>query len=174
MVTNRLESLNGTVSPTRADGDPSEETMTESKIVDGRALLQMRLEPIPSDAAGCRTWNNHFIVQLGKLDISGEGTLHEWISAAFNAWSDSDWSDELEQSGQVPRSDSWLASELSSRKTLKQCPDLEQDLQAYIELCTRACVAPKGRRILAIVSRYFDLDRMRGSVITASTLFQID
>ena len=82
--------------------------------------------------------------------------------------------EELEQSGQVPRLDSWLASELSSPKTLKQCPDLEQDVQAYIELCTRSCVAPKGRRILAIVSRYFDLDCMRGSVIAASTLLQIE
>ena len=175
MITNRLESLNGTVSPTRrVDGDPSEETMTERKIVDGRALLQMRLEPIPSDAAGFRSWKNHVIVQLGKPDIFGEGTLHEWISAAFNAGSDPDLLDELEQSGQVPRLGSWLASELSSPKTLKQCPDLEQDVQAYIELCTRACVAPKGRRILAIVSRYFDLDSMRGSVITPSTLFQIE
>ena len=89
MITNRLENLNGTVSPTRrVDGDLSEETMTERKIVDGRAILQMRREPIPSDAAGFRTSKNHFIVQLGKLDISGEGTLHEWISAAFNAGSD--------------------------------------------------------------------------------------
>ena len=71
-------------------------------------------------------------MQLGKLDISGEGTLHEWISAAFNAGSGPDLLDELEQSGQVPRLDSWLASELSSPKTLKQCPDLEQDAQAYI------------------------------------------
>ena len=115
MITNRLESLNGTVSPTRrVDGDPGEETMTERKIVDGGALLQMRLEPIPSDAAGFRSWKNHFIVQLGKLDISGEGTLHEWISAAFNAGSDPDLLDEREQSGQVPLLDSWVASELSS------------------------------------------------------------
>ena len=47
-------------------------------------------------------------------------------------------------------------------------------MQACIELCTRSFVTPKGRRILAIVSRYFDLDRMRGSVIRASTLFQIE
>ena len=88
MITKRLENLNGTVSPTRrVDGDPSDEIMTERKIVDGRALFQMRLEPIPSDAADFRTWKNHFIVQLGQLDISGEGTLHEWISAAFNSGS---------------------------------------------------------------------------------------
>ena len=51
MITNRLENLNGTVSPTRrVDDDPSDEIMTERKIVDSRAFLQMRLEPMPS---GC-------------------------------------------------------------------------------------------------------------------------
>ena len=49
LITNRLENLNGTVSPTRrVDDDPSDETMTERKIVDSRALLHLRLEPIPS------------------------------------------------------------------------------------------------------------------------------
>ena len=117
LTTNRLENLNGAVSPTRVEDDPSDETMTERKIVDSRVLLHLRLEPIPSDAAGFRTWKNHFVVQLGKLDISGEGILPEWISAAFNSGSDPDFLDGLEQSGQVPRLDSWLASELSSPKT---------------------------------------------------------
>ena len=66
LITNRLENLN----------DPSNEAMTERKIVDSRALLHLRLEPIPSDAAGFRTWKNHVVVQLGKLDMSGEGILH--------------------------------------------------------------------------------------------------
>ena len=153
LITNRLENLNGTVSLTRrVDDDPSDETVTERKIVDSRALLHLRLEPIPSDAAGFRTLKNHFVVQLGKLDISGEGILHEWIAAAFNSGSDPGLLEGLDHSGQVLRLDSWLASELSSPKTLKQCPDLEQDVQAYIELCTRSFVAPRGRRILAIVS----------------------
>ena len=173
LITNRLENLNGTVSPTRrVDDDPSDETLTERKIVDSKALLHLRLEPIPSDAAGFRTWKNHFVVQLGNLDsldISGEGILHEWIAAAFNSGSDPDLLEGCDQSGQVPRLGSWLAPELSSPKTLKQGPDLEQNVQTYIELCTRSFVTPKGRRILAIVSRYFDLDRMRGSVITASS-----
>ena len=54
--TDRLENLKGTVSPTRrVDDDPGDETMTERKIVDSRALLQLRLKPIASDAAGFRT-----------------------------------------------------------------------------------------------------------------------
>ena len=95
-------------------------------------------------------------------------------SAAFNSGSDPDVLDGLGQSGRVPRLDSWLASELSSLKTLKQCPDLEQDVQAYIELCTRFVCRADGSPNPAIVSRYFDLDRMRGSGITASTLFQTE
>ena len=113
-------------------------------------------------------------MQRGELDISGEGIFHEWISAAFNSGPGPDLLDGLEQSGQVPHLHSWLALELGFPKTFNQCPDLEQDVQAYTELCTCWFVAPRGRRNLAIVSRYVDLDRMRGSVITASTLFQIE
>ena len=98
--------------------------MTERKIVDGRALLQMRLEPIPSDAAGFRTWKNRFIVQLGKLDISGEGTLHEWISAAFNAGPDPDLLDELEQSGQPPTNPSPAVPKVSLLRQRRRKPRL--------------------------------------------------
>ena len=112
-------------------------------------------------------------MQLGKLDSSGEGILRAWISAVFSSGSDPDLLDGLELSGQIPRLGSWLALELSSPKTLKQCPDPEQDVRAYVELCTRSFVAPKGRRILAIVSQYFDLERMRGSGNHGSAFFRL-
>ena len=48
--------LISTVSPTRVDDDPSDETMTERKTVDSRALLHLRLEPIPSFR--CRRFQN--------------------------------------------------------------------------------------------------------------------
>ena len=71
LITNRLENFNGSLSPaTRVEDDLTDETMTERKIIDSRALLHLRLKPKPSDAAGFRTWKNHFVVQFGKLDIS--------------------------------------------------------------------------------------------------------
>ena len=42
LIINHLENLNGTVSPTRrVEDDPSDEAMTERKIVDSRALLHL-------------------------------------------------------------------------------------------------------------------------------------
>ena len=157
LITNRLENLNGAVSPTRrVEDDPSDGAMTERKIVDSRALLHLRLEPIPSDAAFFRTWKNHVVVQLGKLDILENGFFMNGFSLRSTLGSDPDLLDGLEQSGQVPRLDSWLASELSSPMTLKQCPDHEQDVQAYIELCTRSFVAeslPFFRDTLTLIAR---------------------
>ena len=141
--------------------------MTKRKIVDGRALLQRdssQYLPMPQ------------VLELGRIISSCSLESLTFLAKALFMndihGSDTDLLEEFEQSGQVPRLDSWLASELSSPKTLKQCPDLEQDVQAYMELCARSCVAPKGRRILAAVSRNFDLDRVRSSVITASTLIR--
>ena len=109
LITKRLENLNGTVSPTRrVDDDPSDETKTERKIVGSRALLHLRCFKMPQVS---RTWKNHFVVQLGKLDISGEGILHEWISAAFNSGSDPGLLEGLELPGQVPR---WIHGLLRS------------------------------------------------------------
>ena len=49
--------------------------LREKDIVDQRALLHLKLEPVPSDAASFRSWKNGFKVQLSKLDTSGQGLV---------------------------------------------------------------------------------------------------
>ena len=63
---------------------------------------------------------------------------------------------------------------MSSLRVLKQVPDLEQEVTAYVERCGQQGIAPKGRCMSALLTRFFDLDRIRGSVLTASTLFQVE
>ena len=64
---------------TNDDGDVDDEEavkeLREKDIVDQRALLHLKLEPVPSDAASFRTWKNGFKVQLSKLDTSGQGLV---------------------------------------------------------------------------------------------------
>ena len=141
----------------------------EKDVVDQRALLHLKLEPIPPDAASFRSWRNAFKVQLSKLDISGKGVVLAWVNRAF----DSDRAD-LEDSELLPRLDSWLAGELSSNRVTKQVSEIEQDIAAYIESCGQLAYAPKGRVMIHYIARHFDLDRVRGSVLTASTLFQVE
>ena len=57
---------------------------------------------------------------------------------------------------------------------MKQSTELEQDIAAYIERCGQLGRSPKGRVMLSIIARHYDLDRVRGSVLAASTLFQIE
>ena len=65
-----------------------------------------------------------------------------------------------------------MAAELI--KGLKQLPELQFKVQGYIEGCTRDAIAPRGRAILHMISRHFDLDRHRGALLTSQSVFQID
>ena len=56
-----------------------------------------------------------------------------------------------------PRRDRWLAGELI--KSIKGLPELSFKVQAYVEGCTCKVDAPRGRAILNMISRHFDLDR---------------
>ena len=70
------------------DVDGGEEVVKELRekdIVDQGALLHLKLEPVPSDAASFRSWKNGFKVQLSKLDTSGQGLVLAWISRGFDA-----------------------------------------------------------------------------------------
>ena len=85
-----------------------------------------------------------------------------------------------ESSGPFPRLDRWLAAELI--KGLKQLPELQFKVQGYIEGCTRDATAgctrdataPRGRAILHMISRHFDLDRHRGALLTSQSVFQLE
>ena len=151
------------------DEEQAVKELREMDIVDQRALLHLKLEPVPSDAASFRAWKNGFKVQLSKLDTSGQGLVLAWISRGFDA----DKAD-LQDSELLLRLDAWVAGELSSGRVLKQSSELEQDITAYIERSGQLGQSPKGRVMLSIISRHYDLDRVRGSVLTASTLFQVE
>lgn len=144
------------------DGFPT----TEKEIVDSRALQHAKLDPIPSTAADFRGWKNSLFLLLGRIDISNSDYLMAWISYAFKVDTAEYCSN---SSGPVPRLD---RPELL--KGLKGVPDLQFKVQGYIEKCTRNGTAPRGRAVLQMASRHFDLDRVRGSLITSQSIFQIE
>ena len=57
---------------------------------------------------------------------------------------------------------------------MKGVPELQFRVQGYIEKCTREGQAPRGRVILSMISRHFDLDRTRGSLLTSQSIFQVE
>lgn len=103
------------------------------------------------------------------MDIRNSDYLMTWISHAFKV----DAAEYCSNSSElVPRLDRWLASELL--KGLKRVPDLQFPVQGYFERCTRNGTAPRGRAVLQMTSRHFDLDRVRGSLLTSQSIFQVE
>ena len=141
----------------------------EKEIVDSRSLRNAKLEPVPNTAADFRAWKNSLILLLGRLDISGTDYLTSWITVSFGVNAESDCKD---SSGMVPRLDRWLASELI--RGLKGVPELQFKVQGYIESCARSGSAPRGRAVLNMISRHFGMDRVRGSLLTSQSFFQIE
>ena len=138
-------------------------------LVDNRALQTAKLEPLPNNAADFRVWKNTLILMLGRLDISGIDYLTNWIAVAFRVDSAEECSN---SSGLVPRLDRWLASELI--KGLKGVPQLQFKVQGYIESCTRQSQAPRGRAVIHMISRHFDLDRVLGPLIASQSVFLVE
>ena len=165
-LASRLEQPNGT----DQGGLPSEdEDLSERKIVDSRALLRLMFDPIPDSAAGfglaqCPAGTS----RRARPVWTGQSLVHKWLSESFQLERE-----DLEDSGLLPRLDASLASEMSSTRVLRQVPDLEQEISSYVELCGQRGTSPKIQYMLALLSRFFDLGRVRGSV-HASTLFQVE
>lgn len=155
------DSPHGSASPV---SDP-----TERDLVDSRALQHARIETLPSSAADFRAWKTKLLLMIARLDLSQTDYLSTWLSTAFSVTQGPDCQ---HSSGWVPRLDRWLAGELM--KGCKALPELEFKIMGYVEGCARSGVPPRGRYLLHLISRHFDLDRTRGSMLTSQSLFQLE
>ena len=135
-------------------GDEEElvvEEKTERHLFDSRALQSAKLEPLPNNAVDFRVWKNSLISMLGRLDIS---VSLLGFPLPLKVGSTQECSD---SSGLVPRLDRWFASKLT--KGLQGVLELQFKVQVYIESCTRQSLAPRGRAVIQMISRHFDLER---------------
>ena len=146
----------------------SHRDLVERDIVDDRSLRYATLGPVPSSASDFRAWKNQLLLIMAKLDISDRDYLAHWLSKAYEVNFDEVIKHD---SGCVPRLDRWLAAEIS--KGCENVPGLQFKIMGYIEGCTRIGNPPRGRYLLHIVSRHFDIDRTRGSLLTSQSIFQI-
>lgn len=132
-------------------------------------MQNAKLVPMPCCAVDFQKLENSLILLLGLMDISNSDYLMTWTSHAFKV----DTAEFCSNSSElVPRLDRWRASELI--KGLKGVPDLQLKVPGYVERCTRNGTAPRGRAVLQMASRHFALDRIRGSLITSQSIFQVE
>ena len=74
----------------------------------------------------------------------------------------------------------WPAASLDLRPTTKKSSNNTVSLFTSDIFWFKSCknyangTAPRGRAVLQMVSRYFDLDRVRGSLITSQSIFQVE
>jgi hypothetical protein len=78
-----------------------------------------------------------------------------------------------DDSEHCPRLDKIIASELVDSKHLTSAHEIGLKFQAYVEQCTMGARPPRGRFMINLLSRSFDLDKHRGALLTQLQVLQI-
>ena len=136
-------------------------------------LSHFNLGLLPADAAAYRGWKNSLLTQMQRYDCSADNHLISWITLALSARGKAAKSLRAD-SGLLPRLDKLIAAEIMVAKTLNSAGDLALEMQAYVEECSLEGAPPRGRYMLNMVSRSFDMDRRRGSMLTEMQILSID
>ena len=140
----------------------SHRDLVERDIVDARSLRYATLGPVPSSASDFRAWKNQLLLIIAKLDISDRDYLAHWLSKAYEVNSDEVIKHD---SGCVPRLDRWLAAKV------KMCLSCRSRSWGTLKDALELETLP-GADTCCIVSRHFDIDRTRGSLLTSQSIFK--
>ena len=112
------------------------------------------------------------LTTFSAIDRTGKGVILRWLQAALDPSITAQASKRLEQDrGGLPRLDAHLATLLADNKVLKG--DFGVSAQGYIETSHRKSQQPCGRVLLAMFSRQFRIDKVRGTTMSQQTLLSI-
>ena len=141
--------------------------LTENDVYRYKSLTAVKIESLPQDAAAYRGWKNGLVTRLCSIDVTGKDIILEWILEALDATADLTETKCMA----LPRLDAFIAATLAEPKHLKG--DLGVQFQAYVEQCQMHRVSPKGRFMLQLVAKRFQLDLNRGSNLTQQSLLEL-
>ena len=148
------------------DGDYEGETYRYKDLKD------LKLPQLPKDSVGFRSWRNALLTQFASIDRTGQARVLRWLQICVRPEvTNTEIAFFQNNPEQLPRLDSYLASQLSDARHMKGEFGLE--VQAYIERAHSHGVLPSGRAMLAMLSRRFRVDRVRGATVTQQTLLAI-
>ena len=135
-------------------------------------LKDLKLPQLPKDSVGFRSWRNALLTQFAAIDRTGQARVLRWLQICVRPEvTNTEIAFFQNNPEQLPRLDSYLASQLSDARHMKGEFGLE--VQAYIERAHSHGVLPSGRAMLAMLSRRFRVDRVRGATVTQQTLLAI-
>ena len=126
---------------------------------------------LPDSTEACRAWRNAFLPMLMALDSSSENLLYQWLLQAVNARTAIEINHFQDESEGFPRFDRVLCSWFTKDSCLKG--HFGTRIQAYIEENIAMNRTFRGRPLLNLVVREFDLDAALGGVVSAVELFQL-
>eukprot|EP00435_Cladocopium_sp_Y103_P071759 s497_g38.t1 len=148
-----------------------EEVQAPEENLRWKDVSAIRMPPLPDSAGAFRAWRNAFLPMLMALDSSNENLLYQWLLQAFNAKSVQEVQHLRDESDGFPRFDRILCSWFTKESCLKG--HFGTRIQAHIEESIANNRTLRGRPLLNLVVREFDLDAALGGVVSAVELFQL-
>ena len=159
------------VSSPKASSDVAQDDY-ESETYKYKDLKDLKLPGLPKDSVGYRSWRNAVLIQFGSIDRTGTARILKWFQACLQPEANTETIIALQSdSNQLPRLDAYLASQISETRYMKGEFGLE--IQSYIERAHARGITPSGRAMLAMLSRRFRVDRVRGVTVTQQTLLAV-
>ena len=142
-------------------------TLSEESVYKYKALQSIKVDAFLQDAGAYRGWKNGLVTKLCSIDITGRDIILGWVLEALDPSAD------LNASGcmPLPRLDAHMAAVLTDPKHLKG--DLGVQFQSYCEQCQQHRVSPKGRFMLQLIAKRFQLDWNRGANLTQQSLLEL-
>ena len=151
---------------------PSTAQLKEEDVYKSKELKDLKLPTIPQNAGGLRAFRNATLTTFAAIDRTGKGVILRWLQSALDPSATAHAAKQLEHDrGGLPRLDAHLATLMADNKVLKG--DFGVTAQGYIETSHRESQQPCGRVLLALFSRQFRIDRVRGTTMSQQTLLGI-
>ena len=116
-------------------------------------LKDLKLASLPKDSVGYRSWRNAVLTQFGSIDRTGTARILRWLQACLQREANTDTIVRLQgDSGQLPRLDAYLASQVTDTRYMKG--ELGLEIQAYIEQALAASSPLEGRCLPCCLERF--------------------
>ena len=155
----------------QSEDDDDDPVSMEDQCLRWKDVSSVKLPPLPDSAGALRSWKNAVLPMLIALDKSDQNFLYTWLMEAFHA----KLPHEVEQlrfdSGGFPRFDRMLCSWLTRDSCLRGY--FGPRIQSYLEESMTQGLQLRGRVLLNMIIREFDLDGALGGVVSSVELFQI-
>ena len=145
----------------------SERVLSEESVYRYKALQSVKTDSLPQHAAAFRSWKNGLVTRLCPIDVTGQNIILGWVLEALDPSADLDAGACIA----LPRLEAYIAATLAHAKHLKA--DLGVQFQAHCEQCQQRRVSPKGRYMLQMIARRFQLDLNRGANLTQQSLLEL-